>query len=109
MFSPEVYTGEFRQLTVRVSMATNEVMIVIGIHTKNIEAQLPDLKKDIVEYFTEKEGVELNVSSIYVEIMNKRDVGQRSNVVEHIHGVKYITDNIHGLKFRISPESFFQV
>lgn len=76
---------------------------------QDIEAQLPDLKKEIVEYFTEKEGVELNVSSIYVELMNKRDVGQRSNVVEHIHGVKYITDNIHGLKFRISPESFFQV
>lgn len=38
-----------------------------------------------------------------------RDVGQRSNVVEHIYGVKYITDVILGLKFRISPESFFQV
>lgn len=76
---------------------------------QDIEAQLPDLKKDIVEYFTEREGVELKVASIYVEVLNKRDVGQVSNVVEHIHGVKYITDNIHGLKFRISPESFFQV
>lgn len=109
VFSPEFYTGEFRQLTVRVSMATDEIMIVVGVHTKDIEDKLDSLKTDIVAYFTEREGKAVAVSSIYLETMNKRDAGQRANLIEHIYGVKYICDHILGLKFRISPESFFQV
>lgn len=109
VFSPEFYTGEFRQLTVRVSMATDEIMIVVGVHTKDIEDKLDALKSDIVAYFTERDGKEVPVASIYLETMNKRDAGQRANLIEHIYGVKYITDSILGLSFRISPESFFQV
>lgn len=41
--------------------------------------------------------------------MNKREVGQTSNRIEHIYGLEYITDCILGLKFRISAASFFQV
>lgn len=33
VFSPEFYSGQFRQLGVRVSTSTNEVMLIIGIHT----------------------------------------------------------------------------
>lgn len=36
VFSPEFYTGQFRQLTVRLSETTNEIMLIIGIHTKVI-------------------------------------------------------------------------
>lgn len=34
VFNPELYTGVFKQLTVRVSQSTNEIMLVIGVHTK---------------------------------------------------------------------------
>lgn len=34
VFSPELYTGVFKQLTVRVSQATKEIMLVIGVHSK---------------------------------------------------------------------------
>lgn len=34
VFNPELYTGVFKQLTVRVSQATKEIMLVIGVHTK---------------------------------------------------------------------------
>lgn len=71
--------------------------------------QLDNLKKDIVNFFTNGDGKELNVSSIYVETMNKREPGQTSNLIEHILGVKYITEVVHGLKFRVGPVSFFQV
>lgn len=33
VFSPEFYTGQFRQLTVRLSALTNEIMIIAGVHT----------------------------------------------------------------------------
>lgn len=37
VFSPELYTGVFKQLTVRVSQSTSEIMLVIGIHSKVID------------------------------------------------------------------------
>lgn len=109
VFSPEFYTGQFRQFCVRLSASTGELMLIVGLHTKEILDELVALKADIIDYFTNREGKALNVTSIYVEEMNKREVGQQFNRMEHIHGSKYITDCILGLKFRISAASFFQI
>lgn len=109
VFSPEFYTGQFRQLAVRLSESTGELMLIVGLHTMEILDELDQLKADIIDYFTNREGKALNVTSIYVEEMNKREVGQQFNRMVHIHGSKYITDCILGLKFRISAASFFQI
>lgn len=109
IFSVEHYTGQFRQFNVRISESTNEIMVVCGIHTTEILDEVDDLIKDIIDYFMEREGKELNVTSIYLIEMNKRGVGQTCDKIRHIHGSKYITDSILGLKFRISAASFFQV
>lgn len=71
--------------------------------------ELVALKGDIVTYFTDGAGKELNVASIYFEEMNKREVGQLRSVMSHLYGAAYITDSILGMKFRIGPVSFFQV
>lgn len=34
VFNPELYTGVFKQLTVRVSQSTKEIMLIIGVHSK---------------------------------------------------------------------------
>lgn len=109
IFSPEFYTGQFRQLAVRISESTGELMLIVGLHTKEILDELDALKADIIDYYTNREGKAMNVTSIYVEEMNKREVGQQFNRMEHVHGLKYITDSILGLKFRISAASFFQI
>lgn len=109
IFSPEFYTGQFRQLSVRLSETTGEIMLIIGIHTKEILDELAELKQDIINYYTEREGKELNIASIYIEEMNKREIGQHYNRMEHIFGSQYITDSILGLKFRVSAASFFQI
>lgn len=108
VFSMELYTGQFRQLTVRFSETTGEIMIIVALHTAEIVEQLDELTMDIVDYFTKRDGKELNVTSIYMEEMNKREVGQTHNKVHHVYGSKYINDSILGLKFRISAASFFQ-
>lgn len=46
---------------------------------------------------------------ITVFITLNRSAGQTANKYQHVHGEMYITDIVHGLKFRISPGSFFQV
>lgn len=109
VFSVELYTGQFRQLSVRISDSTGEIMLIVGVHTSEIPEKVDELTKDIVNYFTEREGKQLNVTSIYLEEMNKREVGQTYNKIEHVYGSKYINDTISGLKFRISAAAFFQI
>lgn len=109
VFCTEQYTGQFRQLAVRVSEATGEIMLIFGIHTSEILSEIKALLGDIVDFFTNREGQELNVTSMYMEEMNKRQAGQKHNKIEHIYGKLYITDIILGLKFRVSAASFFQV
>lgn len=109
VFSVELYTGQFRQLSVRVSETTGEVMLIVGIHSSEIVDQMTELTNDIITFFTEGEGKELNVTSIYIEEMNKREIGQTHNKILHVYGSKYINDTILGLKFRISAAAFFQI
>lgn len=109
IFSLEFYSGHFRQLGVRLSEATGEIMLIIGIYTTNILDEIDDLLNDIVDYFTQRDGKVLSVTSIYLEEMNKRDVGQIKHKIRHVYGSEYINDCILGLKFRISAMSFFQI
>lgn len=109
VFCLEMYTGQFRQLAVRMSESTGEIMLIFGIHTSEVQKEIRWLLADLVDYFTNREGKELNVTSMYMEEMNKREAGQMHNKIEHIYGSQYITDIILGLKFRVSAASFFQV
>lgn len=33
IFNPEYYSGQYRQLTVRSSALTDELMLIVGVHT----------------------------------------------------------------------------
>ncbi|XP_019557004.3 tRNA (uracil-5-)-methyltransferase homolog A [Aedes albopictus] len=110
VYSPETYQGHFRQLTVRTSSSTGDVMVVIGIHPQTMtEEELTAFKASIVDHFTSDQGKQIGISSIYLEKIGKRESGQTVNPVEHLHGETHIVDVIHGLKFRISPLAFFQI
>lgn len=109
IFSVEFYTGQFRQLGVRLAEGTGEIMLVIGLHTADILDAVDSLLEDIVQYFTQGDGKELNVTSIFLEEMNKREVGQVANKFRHVYGAQYINETILGLRFRISAASFFQI
>lgn len=57
VFNPELYTGVFRQLTVRVSQATNEIMLVIGVHTQVKATQVVSVKPtfNVVSNFSQSQ------------------------------------------------------
>lgn len=107
-FSAETNQGYWKQLTARLN--NDELMLIVGVHPQKLTTdELDQLQKDIVEFFTEKEGKELEVKSLYYEDFGQRKPGQRSNIIKHLYGETHIHDYLNGLKFRISPSSFFQV
>lgn len=107
-FSAETNQGYWKQLTARLN--NDELMLIVGVNPQALtNEEIEELQKDILTFFTEKEGKELDVKSLYYEDFGRRMPGQRCNVIKHLYGETHIHDYLNGLKFRISPSSFFQV
>ncbi|CAI6367542.1 unnamed protein product [Macrosiphum euphorbiae] len=111
VFDPENYSGHWRQLTVRLSLKTEQLMLICVVHTENMEeSALNSLKQLILSYFTEGAGTVCKVDSLYFQKAKKRAAGEGNSFpLELLHGQGYIVEEVKGLKLRISPESFFQI
>lgn len=73
MFDPETYTGHWRQLTVRLSLKTGQLMLICVVHTENMENLASEsLKKLILNYFTEGPGSKCKVDSLFFQKAKKR-------------------------------------
>lgn len=110
IFNPELQTGHFRQLCVRLGME-NELMIIVGIHPQNLSPEeIGKFKKDLITFFIEDEdGKKANVASLYYQEIVKKNPGESTTPPHHLWGATHIYEQILGLKFRISPLAFFQV
>ena len=93
--------GIVRHVMVRVGENTGDVMVVIVAVTSNV----PHINELVYVLQDKIKGLR----SVVVNI-NKRDtnviLGDKDVI---IWGSEYIEDNVEGIKFRISPKSFYQV
>lgn len=109
-FDHVTHKGFWRQITVRLSHATEELLLIVGIHPQNLsEDELKNLKEKIVMHFSEGQGASCNVTSLHLIKLGLREQGSKPPTSEHLWGQTHIHDILLGLKFRISPEAFFQV
>eukprot|EP00099_Drosophila_melanogaster_P021785 NP_649083.2 uncharacterized protein Dmel_CG3808 [Drosophila melanogaster] len=110
-FNPDGNIGHFRQLMVRCSSATGELMLVAGIYSSNLsEDEQVELKQELKSFYEDlANDAPYKCSSLYYQDVKHREAGQTINPVEHISGSTHITDTIQGLQFRISPLAFFQI
>ncbi|XP_077456327.1 tRNA (uracil-5-)-methyltransferase homolog A [Stigmatopora argus] len=110
VYSPETYEGHWKQLTVRTSM-TKQTMAVAFFNPQKIEeSELDALKNSMKKYFMEGEGKDSGITSLYFV----RDGQRKSPNIEDlpcelIAGDACIHEELLGVKFRISPHSFFQI
>ncbi|KAH8373361.1 hypothetical protein KR009_004096 [Drosophila setifemur] len=110
-FNPDGNVGHFRQLMVRCSSATGEIMLVAGIYSSNLcQSEQQELKNELKNFYADVESDSpYKCTSLYYQDVKHREAGQMVNPVDHILGSTHITDTIQGLKFRISPLAFFQI
>ncbi|BDR60176.1 23S rRNA (uracil(1939)-C(5))-methyltransferase RlmD [Lactobacillus xylocopicola] len=92
--------GEVRYLDVRRSKATGEIMVILVCLHKDFR-QLPK----VAEAIKEIDGV----TSLVLNYNPKKTNVILGKVDYLIFGKPQITDQIGDVKFRISPESFFQI
>ncbi|GGV11055.1 23S rRNA (uracil(1939)-C(5))-methyltransferase RlmD [Lactobacillus acetotolerans] len=92
--------GEVRYIDVRRSKATGEIMVILVCLYKDFP-QLPDLAKDIEKI--------KGVTSLILNYNPKKTNVILGKTDYLVFGEPQITDKIGDLKFKISPESFFQI
>ncbi|KAL4636058.1 hypothetical protein GN956_G13214 [Arapaima gigas] len=110
VYSPETYEGHWKQLTVRTSR-TSQIMAMVFFNPQKLtEDELAALKSSLKEYFMEGAGKESGVTSLYFVREGQRTSPNVEDLpCEHVAGEKWIHEELLGLKFRISPHSFFQI
>ncbi|WP_314714074.1 23S rRNA (uracil(1939)-C(5))-methyltransferase RlmD [Leptotrichia wadei] len=93
-------TGFLKQIMVR-NNEKNEVMIIVIV---NKNSQYNQLSKILEEMYDENECIK----SVYISVKTEQNnVILGKNV--HLFGSQYLEEEIEGLKFKIYPNSFFQI
>ncbi|MBL7998991.1 MAG: 23S rRNA (uracil(1939)-C(5))-methyltransferase RlmD [Candidatus Kapabacteria bacterium] len=102
-YNTHEHLGFLRNLSVRSTIATNELMIIL---LTNEPASANE--EEFAAWFTSGFAEEAPYVTTLIHAVN----GTRSPVavgeIRTIHGSGYITEELYGVKFRISPFSFFQ-
>lgn len=105
-------TGVFRMLSVRISKANREIMVILQIHPQDLsDTQKSQLKKDFVKYLQENfDSREMALGSIlWQEFDGLSNAAPSDLATETLYGPGTLVDKLCGLSFRIQPNSFFQV
>lgn len=94
-------TGILRHVIVRVGFKTDEVMVILVTRKEKI------INLDrVVDRLTEKfPQIKVIAQNINPDITNAI-LGEKTNI---IYGESYIYDEMNGIRFAISPRSFYQV
>ena len=100
-YSEDTRSGVVRHVLIRTSLLTNEVMVVLVCNLDSFPGRNNFVKELI--------SLSPDISTV-IQNTNKRDTNVILGESEKIlYGKGFITDEILGLKFNISPQSFFQV
>ncbi|MEQ2198377.1 hypothetical protein XENOCAPTIV_012025, partial [Xenoophorus captivus] len=109
VYSPETYEGHWKQLTVRTTRTKQAMAIIFFNPQKLEEEELNTLKSSMKTYFLEGEGKESGMTSLYFVREGQRTSPNLEDLpCELVAGESCIHEELLGLKFRISPHSFFQ-
>ncbi|KAJ4942076.1 hypothetical protein JOQ06_011946 [Pogonophryne albipinna] len=110
VYSPETYEGHWKQLTVRTTRTKQAMAMAFFNPQKLDEEEVGALKNSMKTYFTEGEGKDSGVTSLYFIREGQRTSPTLEGLpCELVSGEGSIHEEMLGLKFRISPHSFFQV
>ncbi len=93
--------GVIREVLVRKSNANRDLMVVI-VTRSTVLNKASLLVKDLVRNFPRIKTIVHNINNAHTSIV----LGKKEEI---LYGPGYIEDEILGVKFKISPKSFYQV
>lgn len=100
-YSEASHTGTIRHIYIRSNSDSTEIMVCLVVNHKGKFDS-----KNLVEILTKKFK---NISGIIINYNTEKTNVILGKHFQTIYGKSYITDNLCGLRFNISPESFYQI
>ncbi len=101
VYDEEKHKGLIRRVFIRDGRTSGEIMVVLSVNGKKIPKE-EELIKRLCE-------VSDNIVSIYININEKRTNSVLGEENKLIYGKSEIEDTLCGIKFKISPHSFYQI
>ena len=100
-YNEKNHTGLVRRVFIRDGRASGEIMVVVSVNGKKIPQ-----KEKLVSRLT---AVSDKIVSIYININETRTNNVLGMENKLIYGKAEIEDTLLGIKFKISPHSFYQI
>ena len=100
-YNEENHTGLVRRVFIRDGRASGEIMVVVSVNGKNIPQ-----KEKLVSKLA---AVSDKIVSIYINVNETRTNNVLGMENKLIYGKAEIEDTLLGIKFKISPHSFYQI
>jgi len=100
-YDEQKHQGEIRHVLIRESRKTSEIMVVL-VCLNDIKEKLTGLVGKLIKRHP-------RIVSIYLNINKDRTNEILGDETILLHGKEAIVDELLGIKFNISPKSFFQV
>ncbi|XP_075746752.1 tRNA (uracil-5-)-methyltransferase homolog B isoform X2 [Rhipicephalus microplus] len=103
------FQGYWKQLVVR-SNSAGQLMAIVVMHPQQLSPEeLSREKQGLVEHFVRGPGQDCCLSSLYFQACRHSRCTHAQAPFELLHGQPHFEEMLGGVRFRISPESFFQV
>ncbi|XP_043110538.1 tRNA (uracil(54)-C(5))-methyltransferase homolog-B [Puntigrus tetrazona] len=101
--------GHWREITIRTNSASH-TMAIVYFHPQTLTPEdIAVHKAALVEYFTQGPGAVCQLDSLYFQETTMTRCSHEQSPYRLLHGRPHIFEEVLGLKFRISADSFFQV
>ncbi|KAM6253641.1 tRNA (uracil-5-)-methyltransferase homolog B isoform 1-T1 [Porphyrio hochstetteri] len=101
--------GHWRELVVRTT-SRGHTMAVVTFHPQALGQEALAAQKALLkEFFTCGPGAACALTSLYFQESTMTRCSHEQSPFQLLHGEPHIFEEVLGLKFRISPDAFFQV
>lgn len=101
-FDEKKHAGDLRHVVLRISKATDKVLVTLVINSTKIFEKLQDFTQKIYDNFKEVSGVCVNFNPKKTNVI----MGENTELVA---GKDFIKERILDKTFRIGPKTFFQI
>ncbi|HPD34155.1 MAG TPA: 23S rRNA (uracil(1939)-C(5))-methyltransferase RlmD [Candidatus Kapabacteria bacterium] len=102
-FNSKMHTGFLKNLVVRYSLYENKILIILISNSQFGDTEKKNIKKIADELFTQIKTLKGFIWAINGNVSNVA-IGE----IKEIFGDNFLIEDIQGIKYRISPFSFFQ-